>query len=201
MRPVEAAAPAGLPFVDQREDILRREVVVVAPETITAPPPAAPVVAQDADGLHALILLSAGVCRRRQPARRPQPARAEHEAPPEPRAGRLETRVLCLAQHMRTTADDPDTAQDRAREATDRSGIEKRGHRAAAWQRPRAARGPMSPDPLRPGDRFAARSGLDLRRLATPYRWLRISPRRIQIEPGHADADREGGPAQQMETR
>jgi hypothetical protein len=30
------------------------------------------------------------------------------------------------------------------------------------------------------GDRFAARSGFDPRPLATPYRWFRISPRRIQ---------------------
>lgn len=30
------------------------------------------------------------------------------------------------------------------------------------------------------GDRFAARSGFDPRALATPYRWFRISPRRIQ---------------------
>ncbi len=30
------------------------------------------------------------------------------------------------------------------------------------------------------GDRFAERSGFDPRALATPYRWFRISPRRIQ---------------------
>jgi hypothetical protein len=30
------------------------------------------------------------------------------------------------------------------------------------------------------GDRFAARAGFDPRTLATPYRWFRISPRRIQ---------------------
>ena len=30
------------------------------------------------------------------------------------------------------------------------------------------------------GDRFAARSGFDPRELSTPYRWFRISPRRIQ---------------------
>jgi hypothetical protein len=30
------------------------------------------------------------------------------------------------------------------------------------------------------GDRFAARTGFDPRALATPYRWFRISPRRIQ---------------------
>jgi len=41
-------------------------------------------------------------------------------------------------------------------------------------------------------DRFAARTGFDPRALATPAG---------QIEPGDADADREGGPAQQMETR
>ena len=34
--------------------------------------------------------------------------------------------------------------------------------------------------PLRRGDRFAARTGFDPRALATPYRWFRISPRRIQ---------------------
>ena len=30
------------------------------------------------------------------------------------------------------------------------------------------------------GDRFAARTGFDPRALTTPYRWFRISPRRIQ---------------------
>ncbi|HLL68749.1 MAG TPA: pyridoxamine 5'-phosphate oxidase family protein [Micromonosporaceae bacterium] len=30
------------------------------------------------------------------------------------------------------------------------------------------------------GDRFAVRTGFDPRALATPYRWFRISPRRIQ---------------------
>jgi hypothetical protein len=30
------------------------------------------------------------------------------------------------------------------------------------------------------GDRFAARTGFDPRALATPYRWFRITPRRIQ---------------------
>ncbi len=30
------------------------------------------------------------------------------------------------------------------------------------------------------GDRFAARAGFDPRALATPYRWFRIAPRRIQ---------------------
>jgi len=30
------------------------------------------------------------------------------------------------------------------------------------------------------GDRFAARTGFDPRGLATPYRWFRISPRRMQ---------------------
>jgi Pyridoxamine 5'-phosphate oxidase len=34
--------------------------------------------------------------------------------------------------------------------------------------------------PQERGDRFAARSGFDPRPLATPYRWFRISPRRIQ---------------------
>jgi hypothetical protein len=34
--------------------------------------------------------------------------------------------------------------------------------------------------PLELGDRFAARTGFDPRPLATPYRWFRISPRRIQ---------------------
>jgi hypothetical protein len=34
--------------------------------------------------------------------------------------------------------------------------------------------------PLERGDRFAARTGFDPRALATPYRWFRISPRRIQ---------------------
>ncbi|MEU9042906.1 pyridoxamine 5'-phosphate oxidase family protein [Kitasatospora sp. NPDC048343] len=30
------------------------------------------------------------------------------------------------------------------------------------------------------GDRFAARTGFDPRELATPYRWFRITPRRVQ---------------------
>jgi Pyridoxamine 5'-phosphate oxidase len=34
--------------------------------------------------------------------------------------------------------------------------------------------------PRERGDRFAARTGFDPRELATPYRWFRITPRRIQ---------------------
>ena len=34
--------------------------------------------------------------------------------------------------------------------------------------------------PQEHGDRFAERSGFDPRSLATPYRWFRITPRRIQ---------------------
>ncbi|WP_033321378.1 pyridoxamine 5'-phosphate oxidase family protein [Streptomyces yerevanensis] len=34
--------------------------------------------------------------------------------------------------------------------------------------------------PQRQADRFAARTGFDPRPLATPYRWFRITPRRIQ---------------------
>jgi hypothetical protein len=34
--------------------------------------------------------------------------------------------------------------------------------------------------PQERGDQFAARTGFDPRPLATPYRWFRISPRRIQ---------------------
>jgi Pyridoxamine 5'-phosphate oxidase len=34
--------------------------------------------------------------------------------------------------------------------------------------------------PQEQGDRFAARTGFDPRTLATPYRWFRITPRRIQ---------------------
>jgi hypothetical protein len=34
--------------------------------------------------------------------------------------------------------------------------------------------------PRERGDRFAARTGFDPRALATPYRWFRIVPRRIQ---------------------
>jgi hypothetical protein len=30
------------------------------------------------------------------------------------------------------------------------------------------------------GDRFAARTGFDPRTLATPYRWFRVAPRRVQ---------------------
>ena len=35
--------------------------------------------------------------------------------------------------------------------------------------------------PQERGDRFAAHTGFDPRALATPYRWFRISPRRIQV--------------------
>jgi hypothetical protein len=34
--------------------------------------------------------------------------------------------------------------------------------------------------PRERGDRLVARTGFDQRALATPYRWFRISPRRIQ---------------------
>ena len=71
------------------------------------------------------------------------------------------------------------------------------------------------------GDLFVAHTGFDPRALATPYRWFRISPRRVQawrevnelpgrelmrggrwlVQPGDAVADREDGPASQMETR
>ena len=34
--------------------------------------------------------------------------------------------------------------------------------------------------PQERGDRFAAHTGFDPRALATPYRWFRVSPRRIQ---------------------
>jgi nitroimidazol reductase NimA-like FMN-containing flavoprotein (pyridoxamine 5'-phosphate oxidase superfamily) len=34
--------------------------------------------------------------------------------------------------------------------------------------------------PQEQGDRFVARTGFDPRALATPYRWFRISPRRVQ---------------------
>ncbi|WP_367325599.1 pyridoxamine 5'-phosphate oxidase family protein [Streptomyces sp. HUAS ZL42] len=34
--------------------------------------------------------------------------------------------------------------------------------------------------PQQRGDRFAVRTGFDPRTLATPYRWFRITPRRIQ---------------------
>jgi hypothetical protein len=34
--------------------------------------------------------------------------------------------------------------------------------------------------PREQGDRFAARTGFDPRELATPYRWFRILPRRMQ---------------------
>ena len=60
----------------------------------------------------------------------------------------------------------------------------------------------MNELPRQEGDRFAARAGFDPRTLATPYRWFRISPRRIQAwREANEMADREGGPAQQMETR
>ena len=35
--------------------------------------------------------------------------------------------------------------------------------------------------PRERGDRFAVRTGFDPRPLATPYRWFRITPRRIQV--------------------
>jgi len=34
--------------------------------------------------------------------------------------------------------------------------------------------------PMESGDRFAARTGFDPRGLTTPYRWFRVTPRRIQ---------------------
>jgi hypothetical protein len=34
--------------------------------------------------------------------------------------------------------------------------------------------------PRERGDRFAARTGFDPRELTTPYRWFRVSPRRVQ---------------------
>jgi hypothetical protein len=67
--------------------------------------------------------------------------------------------------------------------------------------------------PQQRGDRFAARTGIDVRAPATPSRWFSISQawRGVnelpvlleagQIEPGDADGDREGGPARHMETR
>jgi hypothetical protein len=39
---------------------------------------------------------------------------------------------------------------------------------------------PMDGLPRERGDRFAARTGFDPRVLAAPYRWFRITPRRIQ---------------------
>jgi hypothetical protein len=35
--------------------------------------------------------------------------------------------------------------------------------------------------PQQRGDRFAARNGFEPHRRAAPYRWFRISPRRIQV--------------------
>ena len=77
--------------------------------------------------------------------------------------------------------------------------------------------------PLDEGDRFAARTGFDPRALATPYRWFRIVPCRIQawreadelpdrelmrdgrwLVPPPADpvdSDRERATTRQMETR
>jgi Pyridoxamine 5'-phosphate oxidase len=68
--------------------------------------------------------------------------------------------------------------------------------------------------PQQRGDRFAARTGLELRALATPYRWFRITPLRIQAwrevnELPDRELMREGRwlvpaeqvPAEQMETR
>jgi hypothetical protein len=61
------------------------------------------------------------------------------------------------------------------------------------------------------GDRFVARTGFDPRALATPYRWFRVTPRRIQAwREANELAGRElmregrwlvGGPTGQMETR
>ncbi|WP_320671948.1 pyridoxamine 5'-phosphate oxidase family protein [Patulibacter defluvii] len=39
---------------------------------------------------------------------------------------------------------------------------------------------PLDALPAARGDRFAARTGFDPRTLATPYRWFRVTPRRIQ---------------------
>jgi hypothetical protein len=61
--------------------------------------------------------------------------------------------------------------------------------------------------PQQVGDRFAARAGFDPRTLATPYRWFRISPRRIQAwrevnELPNRELMRDGRwLAEQMETR
>jgi nitroimidazol reductase NimA-like FMN-containing flavoprotein (pyridoxamine 5'-phosphate oxidase superfamily) len=38
----------------------------------------------------------------------------------------------------------------------------------------------MAALPRERGDRFAARTGFDPRTLTTPYRWFRVTPRRIQ---------------------
>ena len=40
--------------------------------------------------------------------------------------------------------------------------------------------GEMDELPREGGDRFAARTGFDPRALADPYRWYRVTPRRIQ---------------------
>src|SRR5580698_2870407 len=69
-------------------------------------------------------------------------------------------------------------------------------HRTAARQRHRCLGGqrrtrrrtvpgaveilPMDALPRELGDRFAVRTGFDPRVLAAPYRWFRITPRRIQ---------------------
>ncbi len=46
------------------------------------------------------------------------------------------------------------------------------------------------------GDRFVAHTGFDPRAVATPYRWFRISPRRIQAwREVNEMPHREGGPA------
>jgi hypothetical protein len=38
----------------------------------------------------------------------------------------------------------------------------------------------MTELPLEQGDRFAQRTGFDPRELTTPYRWFRVTPRRVQ---------------------
>ncbi|MFE1440400.1 pyridoxamine 5'-phosphate oxidase family protein [Streptomyces sp. NPDC058739] len=39
---------------------------------------------------------------------------------------------------------------------------------------------PLDALPSERGDRFAARTGFDPRTLTTPYRWFRVTPRRVQ---------------------
>ncbi len=63
--------------------------------------------------------------------------------------------------------------------------------------------------PQQRGDRFVAHTGFDPRAPATPYRCRdradegesAVLLEAGRIEPGAADGDRKGGPAQPMETR
>ncbi|MBA2947270.1 hypothetical protein [Streptomyces himalayensis] len=67
----------------------------------------------------------------------------------------------------------------------------------ALGEKPRAWGGRLAALPQQRGDRFVAHTGFAPRTLATPYRWFRTSPRRIQArrevnEPPDRELTRDG---------